>query len=59
MTHKIKLPKLKCLRPNCGHEWIPRSEERPKVCPKCKSRVWDKPKVGRVLTGETFTARPD
>jgi predicted Zn-ribbon and HTH transcriptional regulator len=30
----------KCLR--CGHTW--RSMiERPRVCPRCKSYVWDKP----------------
>lgn len=36
------LPRYKCLR--CGHEWIPRSDERPRICPKCKSAYWDKPK---------------
>jgi predicted Zn-ribbon and HTH transcriptional regulator len=29
----------------CGHEWVPRKEdEHPRVCPKCKSPYWDKPK---------------
>jgi predicted Zn-ribbon and HTH transcriptional regulator len=32
----------KCLR--CGHVWIPRKKEKPRVCPKCKSPYWDKPK---------------
>jgi len=32
----------KCL--NCGHLWTPRSEERPVVCPRCKSYSWDKKK---------------
>ncbi len=36
----IKLPKHNCLR--CGHTWIPRTEEIPKVCPKCKSPYWNK-----------------
>ena len=30
---------FKCLR--CGHEW-PSKQERPRVCPKCKSPYWDK-----------------
>ena len=29
----------------CGYKWIPRNkEENPRVCPKCKSPYWDKPK---------------
>jgi predicted Zn-ribbon and HTH transcriptional regulator len=32
----------KCLR--CGHVWVPRKKEKPRVCPKCKSPYWDKPK---------------
>jgi predicted Zn-ribbon and HTH transcriptional regulator len=32
----------KCER--CGHEWIPRGEEIPRVCPKCRSAWWNKPK---------------
>jgi len=27
----------------CGHKWIPRNEERPRVCPRCKSAWWDIP----------------
>ena len=30
-------------RCRCGHEWYPKSNERPRVCPKCKSANWDKP----------------
>lgn len=36
----FKLPKFKCLR--CGYVWIPRKEERPITCPKCRSPYWDK-----------------
>ena len=33
-----------CFR--CGHKWLPYNiEEQQKVCPKCKSPYWDKPKV--------------
>lgn len=29
----------------CDHEWIPRSNDRtPRVCPKCKSPYWDRPR---------------
>lgn len=29
----------------CEHEWIPRDFERePRVCPKCKSAYWDRPR---------------
>lgn len=31
-------------RCRCGHEWLPRGEVRPTVCPKCKSPYWDRPK---------------
>jgi len=32
----------KCQR--CNHEWPPRKETKPTVCPKCKSPYWDKPR---------------
>ena len=32
----------KCYR--CGHEWKPTLKILPKVCPKCKSPYWDRPK---------------
>ena len=28
----------------CNHKWVPREDEMPKVCPKCKSPYWDKPR---------------
>ena len=38
---KIISEGYKCER--CSHEWIPRkNEEKPIVCPKCKSPYWDK-----------------
>jgi len=38
---EVKLAGYRC---RCGHEWLPRNkEERPRVCPKCKSPNWDKP----------------
>lgn len=32
-------------RCRCGHEWLPRDGERPRVCPRCKSPNWDRPKL--------------
>lgn len=41
---KVPLMGYRCHR--CGHEWLPRksSKEEPKVCPKCKSPYWDRPR---------------
>jgi Zn finger protein HypA/HybF involved in hydrogenase expression len=40
----VEITVLKC-RCRCGHEWIAKDNERPHVCPKCKSPRWDKPKL--------------
>ncbi len=39
---KITQKGFRCER--CGHEWIPRNESHPRVCPKCKNPYWDLPK---------------
>jgi predicted Zn-ribbon and HTH transcriptional regulator len=39
----VEVTVLAC-RCRCGHEWITRENERPRVCPKCKSPNWDQPK---------------
>jgi DNA-directed RNA polymerase subunit RPC12/RpoP len=31
-----------CLR--CGKAWWPRSQSKPKRCPRCKSPYWDRPR---------------
>jgi len=36
------LKRYKCLR--CEHEWHPRKDKQPIVCPECKSPYWNKPK---------------
>lgn len=38
----VPLPGCRC---RCGHEWLPRDAEKPRVCPKCKSPNWDRPKL--------------
>ena len=43
LGHNVLIIGNKCFR--CEHKWIPREEERPAVCPRCKSPYWDKPKT--------------
>lgn len=40
--YNILIKGNKCYR--CGHEWTQREEEKPRICPRCKSPYWDKPK---------------
>lgn len=38
------VPLIGC-RCRCGHEWLPRDrDDKPRVCPKCKSPNWDRAK---------------
>lgn len=40
---EVKVKGYKCN--NCEYEWVPRSQnEKPLICPKCKSARWDLPK---------------
>jgi predicted Zn-ribbon and HTH transcriptional regulator len=40
---KIRLWGYQCER--CEHQWVPvKQDEKPKVCPKCKSPYWDRPR---------------
>ena len=48
---ELELPKLKCLREECGHEWYPRSNKKPRLCPKCKHEDWDNPRPKKHLQG--------
>ncbi len=42
---EIGMVQLTGCRCRCGHEWLPRDkDEPPRVCPKCKSANWDRPK---------------
>ncbi len=40
---EIKFTKLKCKR--CNYEWLPRKEELPITCPKCRSPYWQKERI--------------
>lgn len=45
-TQSIGMVPLSGCRCRCGHEWLPRDKkENPRVCPKCKSPYWDRPKL--------------
>jgi len=39
---KIQFNGYLCER--CHHQWIPMTQNKPKVCPKCKSPYWDIPR---------------
>jgi predicted Zn-ribbon and HTH transcriptional regulator len=41
---EIGMVMLRGCRCRCGHEWLARDSEKPRVCPKCKSPNWDRPK---------------
>jgi NADH pyrophosphatase NudC (nudix superfamily) len=41
----------------CGHTWVPRDEDQPRVCPKCKSPYWDKPRKVDLVKSEVEQAR--
>jgi len=47
---RIEMEGLRCTR--CGHEWIPRREWHPFVCPKCKSPFWDRERMVRGFRAE-------
>lgn len=48
--HRVLIEGNKCHR--CGHEWRPLNlNDKPKVCPKCKSPYWDRPKKNKKKNG--------
>ena len=49
----IGIVQLAGCRCRCGHEWLPRdATDKPRVCPKCKSPNWDRPKLYERKTDE-------
>lgn len=44
---RVKIVKdgFKCER--CGGEWVPKSNKKPTVCPKCYSPYWDRPRKNK------------
>ncbi len=47
---EVTVTAFKCER--CGHVWLPKTERRPTICPKCKSPYWDKPRIRPVREKE-------
>lgn len=39
---KLQVWGYRCER--CAHEWVPREQNEPRVCPKCKSPYWNLPR---------------
>ncbi len=46
---KVLLEGYRC---RCGHEWLIRGVDAPRVCPKCKSPNWDRPKLYTMVAGK-------
>jgi hypothetical protein len=39
---QITVWNCKCDRDKCGNEWTTRTTDLPQICPKCKTRNWNK-----------------
>ena len=37
---KVTIKGFRCTR--CQHEWVPKTDRKPTICPKCKSPYWDR-----------------
>lgn len=50
---KILMEGWQCER--CGHKWVPREQDapEPRVCPKCKSPYWNRPRQKPKTDGES------
>lgn len=49
MAKKVMITILGYRCERCSHEWAPRRDVEPRVCPKCKSPYWDRPRSARTL----------
>ena len=47
---KVTLDGYQCER--CRHTWVPRMKDYPRICPKCKSAYWDRPRKKRAKNEE-------
>lgn len=41
----------------CGHEWIPRGDEEPRVCPACHSALWNQPHSSQRMSYDDFKSK--
>lgn len=44
LVGKVKIIREGFSCERCDYKWIPRKKDYPRVCPKCKSPYWDKPR---------------
>ncbi len=47
------IKEIECLR--CSYKWYPEKPERPKVCPRCKSFNWNRPRKNKAKVSGTIT----
>ncbi|HTW83675.1 MAG TPA: hypothetical protein VMD91_06400 [Candidatus Sulfotelmatobacter sp.] len=40
---RVQIPAWECTR--CGHVWPARGERKPRMCARCHSSAWDKPRA--------------
>jgi len=45
MEEQVILKRYTCER--CGHSWLPRSEDKPRVCPGCTTPYWDVARINK------------
>jgi len=48
LRKQMKLPEMKCNR--CGYMWVARIV-RPRMCPRCKSFYWNRPRKNKPGAG--------
>ncbi len=53
---RVDLPGFECSR--CGHQWFARGEGVPRVCPRCKSPLWDVPRNTGKTTPKISKPKP-
>lgn len=41
----------------CAHEWIPRGDDEPRVCPACHSSSWNEPLKKHRMSYDEFKAK--
>ena len=51
---EVELPRMHCYR--CGNEWTPRARVV-RLCPRCKSRYWDEPRIRVPVGGDGLGIR--
>jgi len=53
-VREVRLPRLRCYR--CVYSWTP-VKSPVRICPRCKSRLWDVPKIRPVRLGHGLGIR--